>query len=556
VSTAVAAPVRTGAEALAAAIAAEGVEVVFGVLGDGNLHWVPLLVERHGVRYVAVRHEAAAVAMADGYARATGRPGVCTTTQGPGLTQTATTLVEARRARSPVVLVAGDTLRGFHDHAQDIAQEPYALATAGAYKGAGLPSTLAKDVGEAFRHVRLGRGPIVLSVPLDVQLGAVGPDWRYTPSAQTVPAPQRAQPDPDRVAAAAALLARAERPVVLAGRGAVLAGARAELLAIADRLGAVLATSLQAKGWFAGEPWDLGIAGGFSHALAREVLGEADLVLAVGARMNRFTVAHGGLFPQAAIVQADADPEAIAHTAAVAEAIVADARATARALLDALAPEPREGLRTARLRERIAGFDPLAGVDLASSGDGAHPQAVALACDELLPRGRCVLLGTGHFNGYPAIHVGVDDPRDLVLPWAFGAVGVALAMGIGVAVARPDRTTVVFEGDGGLMMSLTELDTAARARVPLLVVVLDDGAYGAEVYMLRKHGFDPSISTFENPDIAAVARDLGLRAYTADDIDGVRAALADALPLQGPTLLRVRLDRSVWHEEVFRALTG
>jgi acetolactate synthase-1/2/3 large subunit len=555
-STAVSAPVRTRAEALAAAVAAEGVEVVFGVLGDGNLHWVPLLVERHGVRYVAVRHEAAAVAMADGYARATGRPGVCTTTQGPGLTQTATTLTEARRGRSPVVLIAGDTMRGFHDHAQDIAQEPYALATAGAYRGAGLPSTLAADVGEAFRHARLGRGPIVLSVPLDVQLGTVGEGWRATPSLRTVVAPQRQAPDPERVAAVAGLLAGAQRPVLLAGRGAVQSGAREALLALAERIGAVLTTSLQAKGWFAGDAWDLGIAGGFSHDLCREVLGRADIVLAVGARLNRFTVSHGSLFPQAALVQVAADAEAIGHTAPVDDAIVADARTTVLALLDALPPGRRTGLRDDALRERIAAFDPRAGLRFAPPGNGADPQEVALLCDELLPRERCVLLGTGHFNGYPAIHVGLEDPRDLILPWHFGAVGVALAMGVGVAVARPDRTTVVFEGDGGLMMSLTELDTAVRARVPLLVVVLDDGAYGAEVYMLRRHGLDESLSTFDNPDIAAVARALGMRAYGAEDADGVRAALEDALPLRGPTLLRVGLNRSVWHEEVFRALTG
>jgi acetolactate synthase-1/2/3 large subunit len=556
-SSAVAAPPRTGAEALADAIAAEGTEVVFGVLGDGNLHWVPRLVERHGVRYVAVRHEAGAVAMADGYARATGRPGVCTVTQGPGLTQTATPLTESRRGRTPVVLIAGDTLRGFHDHAQDIAQEQYGLATAGAYRGVGHPGTLAKDVAECFRHARLGHGPIVLSVPLDAQTAPVAEGWSYAPSTRGLAPAQRAAPDPERVAAVAALLAAAERPVLLAGRGAVHAGAREALLALAERIGAVLTTSLQAKGWFRGEPFDLGIAGGFSHDLCREVLGEADVVLAVGAHLNRFTVAHGSLFPQAALVQVDSDPDAIGHTAPVDDAIVADASPAVEALLDAL-PEgsARTGLRTKALRERIAAFDRMAGVRFAPPGDGADPREVALVCDELLPRDRVVLMGTGHYNGLPAIHVGVDDPLDLILPWSFGAVGIALPTGIGAAIGRPDQTTVVFEGDGGLMMSLTELDTAVRAQVPLLVVVLDDGAYGAEVYMLRKHGLDEGLSRFDNPDIAGVARALGMDAWEADDADGVRAALRDALPLRGPALLRVRLNPEVWHDEVFRALTG
>jgi acetolactate synthase I/II/III large subunit len=555
-TSAVAAPPRTGAEALADAVAAEGTEVVFGVLGDGNLHWVPRLVERHGARYVAARHEAAAVAMADGYARASGRPGVCTVTQGPGLTQTGTTLTESRRGRTPVVLIAGDTSRGFHDHAQDIAQEPFALATAGAYRGVGHPGTLAKDVAEAFRHARLGHGPIVLSVPLDAQVAPVPEGWSYMPSMRGLAPAQRPAPDPERVAAVAGLLAEAERPVVLAGRGAVHAGVREPLLALADRLGAVLTTSLQAKGWFRDEPFDLGIAGGFSHDLAREVLGQADLVLAVGARLNRFTVAHGSLFPQAALVQVDRDPAAIGHTAPVDDAIVADARSAVLALLDALPAGTRTGLRTEDLRARIAGFDRMAGVEFAPPGDGADPREVALVCDELLPPGRIVLMGTGHYNGLPAIHVGVDDPLDLVLPWSFGAVGIALPTGIGAAIARPDRTTVVFEGDGGLMMSLTELDTAVRARAPVLVVVLDDGAYGAETYMLRKHGMDDALSLFDNPDIAGVARALGMDAWEADDAAGVRVALDEALPLRGPALLRVRLNPEVWHEEVFRALTG
>jgi acetolactate synthase-1/2/3 large subunit len=494
--------------------------------------------------------------MADGYARATGRPGVCTVTQGPGLTQTATPLTEARRGRTPVVLIAGDTLRGFHDHAQDIAQEQYALATAGAFRGVGHPGTLAKDVAESFRHARLGHGPIVLSVPLDAQTAPVAEGWGYTPSTRGLAPPQRPAPDPERVAAVAALLAAAERPVVLAGRGAVQAGAREPLLALAERIGAVLTTSLQAKGWFRDEPFDLGLAGGFSHDLCREVLGEADVVLAVGAHLNRFTVAHGSLFPQATLVQVDRDPDAIGHTAPVDDAIVADARSAVLALLDALPPGARTGLRSPALRERIAGFDRMAGVRFAPPGDGADPREVALVCDELLPRDRVVLMGTGHYNGLPAIHVSVDDPLDLILPWSFGAVGIALPTGIGAAIGRPDQTTVVFEGDGGLMMSLTELDTAVRARVPLLVVVLDDGAYGAEVYMLRKHGLDEALSRFENPDIAGVARALGMDAWEAEDADGVRAALGEALPLRGPALLRVRLNPEVWHDEVFRALTG
>jgi acetolactate synthase I/II/III large subunit len=546
--------VTSGAQAVAAALAAEGTDVVFGVLGDGNLHIVQHLVDHHGARYVAARNEAAAVGMADGYARATGRPGVCSVTQGPGLTNAGTTLTEARKARSPVVLVAGDTARGFHDHSQDIEQGPFALATAGAFKAAGTPDSLAKDVRDAFRHARVSPGPIVLAVPTDLQHAEVDPDWAYEPSSRSLAPAQRSLPDPERVEAAVELLDAADRPVLLAGRGAVLSGARDALLELAERIGAPLATSLQAKGFFAGEPFDLGIAGGFSHDLAREVFAEADLVIAFGARLNRFTVSHGGLFKAARLVQVDTERESVGHTARADDAIVADARATAEALLARTAPGPRPGLRSEDLRDRLAAFDPFEDVDFAT--DGVDPRRAAQLCDRLLPERRTVLLGTGHFNGYPAIHVGVRDPLDLILPWGFGSIGVALPTALGAAIGRPDQATVVFEGDGGLMACLPELETAARERIPVVVVVLDDGAYGAETYMMERDGLDPALSLFDNPDIAAVAELLGVRAFDAPDADSLEHALEDIGGADGPTLIRVGVDRTVWHEEVFRALTG
>ena len=154
------------------------------------------------------------------------------------------------------------------------------------------------------------------------------------------------------------------------------------------------------------------------------------------------------------------------------------------------------------------------------------------------------------------MYVGVDHPDDLILPWQLGSVGLGLPTALGAAVARPDQTVVVFEGDGGLMMSLQELETAARCKIPLLVIVLDDAAYGAESHMMRRHGLDPSLSFFDNPDFPAVARSLGLRAWNAETADELRVALGEALPLQGPSLIRVNLSRSVVHHQVFKALTG
>ena len=542
--------------AIADAIAAEGTEVVFGVLGDGNMYFMPRLVDHHGVRFVSARHEAAAVSMADGYHRATGKPGICTVTHGPGLTQCGTPLTAARLARSGVLLIAGDTPPAFRHHGQNIDQYPFAMATAGAFQPARMPATLAEDLQLAWRHVRLGRGPIVLNVAIDLQRSELPDDWRYTPSAAVVAPAQVRPPDPATLARVAELLARAERPVIVAGRGAVQAGARDALIALADATGALLSTSLLAKGWFRGHPYDLGIAGGFSHPVALEAFREADLVLAFGASLNLFTVAHGNLFPAATLVQVEIDPGAVGHTTSVDVALLGDARLVAEGLLAGAAP--RRGLRTPELAARLDGYDALAEEprDPAVPGDGADPRDIARACNDLLPPGRVVLVGIGHYSGYQAMYVDVDEPRDLILPWQLGSVGLGLPTALGVAVARPDQTVVVFEGDGGVMMSLQELETAARCQIPLLVIVLDDGAYGAETHMMRMHGLDPRLSFFANPDFPTVARSLGLRAWNAETADELRAALSEALPLQGPSLIRVNLSKHVVHHQVFKALTG
>lgn len=515
--------------ALADALVAEGTEVVFGLMGDANMELVVDLVHRHGVRYIAVRHEQTAVLAADAYSRATGRPGVATVTMGPGLSHVGTALTVARHARSAVVLVAGDTPVGDRLHVQNFDQAPFALATAGAFQPVRMPSTLAEDVGLAFCHVRLGRGPVVLSVPLDHQ-DADLTGFRYAPAA--VPAPQVRPPDPERLAAVGKQVALADRPVVLAGRGAI--GAGEALTALADRLGAPVGTSLGGKGLFGDHPRRLGVIGGFSTDRTRRLMGEADCVLAFGAGLNQFTLDRGRLLGQAAIVQVVLDADAAVPAA---ETVLADARLTAEALLD-LVPQ-RDGFWCG---DRLPPEEPYAGIDLVDDADGVDPRAVLLACNRSLPRERNAVIGIGHFGGWFGQHLAVSEPGSLFTPWEFGSIGVGLGIGIGVAVARPARPTVVFEGDGSLMQVLGDLDTAARCDLPLLIVVLDDGAYGAEIHKLARKGLPIDLALFDSPDFAALATTLGLEARTVRthaDLDGAFTA-----PTR-PTLVHVKVSRAV-----------
>jgi acetolactate synthase I/II/III large subunit len=533
--------VALGYQRLAQALVAEGTDVVFGVSGDGNMHLLTELVTSHGVQYVAARHENAAVAMADGYSRVTGRPGVCTVTHGPGLTHAATSLTVARHARSPVVLIAGATARDYRLHVQRFPQEPFALATAGAFRTVRLPATLAEDTQLAFRHVRLGGGPVVLEVGVDVQHGPLDP-FTYLPSSRTLPAGQRRLADPAVLDEALAVLVRSERPIVLAGRGAVRSDALDAVARLADALGALLATALGARGAFAGHPFAIGTAGGLGSGLARELLAEADCVLAFGASLNAYTTGRGRAFPRAAVVQVNEDPAATGDPTDAAVTVLADARAAAEALLARLDGHTSSAWRTPELAARIAAHDPWDEDDLVPDGEGVDPRVVVRACNELLAEEVLAVIGIGHFGGWPAKHL-QTRPGRLLAPWEFGAIGQAVPVGLGAAVADPGALVVVFEGDGSIFQSLGELETASRLGVRLLVVLLDDGAYGAELHKLARDGHPVDLVCFDNPDLGRVAASLGCEVIRAGTTAEVREAVARSAGLERPTVLHVPITR-------------
>jgi len=531
-----------GFEALAEAVAAEGVEVIFGVLGGSNERMVNELVWKHRIRFVPTRHEQGAVGMADGYSRATGKLGVATVEKGPGLTNTATAMTAARLSRSAVLLIAGDKVIGSRFGNMDIDQPPFIHATAGAMQQANTPETLADDVRIAFRHVRLGLGPMVLNVPTSLSESALPEGWRYRVSADGMAGAQAPAPDPQRVAAVEKLLRESRRPVVLAGRGAVNSEAREALIALADRVGGVLVTTLQAKGWFGGHPFNLGISGGFAPSQARSILNRADLVLAFGAGLNAYTLDHGRLYPSAKLVQVDINPTSVGALTPVDEVVVGDARTTAEALLEALPQEAAQGWRTAELSAEIEGIDPWADLDFTDRPGYVNRHELVRICEEMLPRERLLAVGIGHFMGSPAAHISVPSPRDQVLPWRLGAIGSGLPAAIGAAVGRPDRLTVVFEGDVSFMMTLQEFETAARCQIPLVVIIENDQGNAAERIAVQRRGENPALADFANPDFAAIARAFGGEGHTVKGADELRQILGSMGRPKGPVLIDVAIS--------------
>jgi len=533
-------------EAIAKALVAEEVRAVFGLMGDGNLKLLPYLTTELDVAFYSSRHEAACVGMAEGYARVTDGVGVCTFTQGPGLTNAMTALISARRARTPLVVLCGDTPTAVSGLPQDIDQRPILASGDIAVAEIDFDDPV-PGVAAAFQRARRERQPIALVLPTDLQDRECA--WTEPPPA---PAPQPpVAPDQDALAVAVEALAAARRPVVIAGQGARLAGARDAIVELADRTGALLATSLLCKGWFDGHPFDLGIAGGFSSERTARLIHDADCVAIFGASLNHFTSRGGGLIsPEATIVQFDVDAGAHGRYTPITHPVVGDAGLAARALTERL--DQREGYRTAAVADDLATAVALPDE---SEPDAADPRTLSAIVDRALPADRTLVVDAGHFVGFPSSLIAVPGPTRFVSTMAFGSIGLGIGAAIGAAVARPDAITVAAVGDGGLMMSLGELDTAVRYGLRLLIVVYNDEAYGAEMHFLRMLGLDESASRFGVPPLDELARTIGAEGHsvrTAEDLERLAPKLAD---LDGPLLLDCHVTQNVragWLEEAFQ----
>ena len=568
------------AEVVARTLASLGVDAAFGVVGSGNFHVTNALVA-YGVRYVAARHEGGAATMADAYARLSGGVAVLSVHQGPGLTNAMTGIAEAAKSRTPLVVLAAEVTEPRSNFFVD--QAALAEAVGAVPLRIGSAETAAADTAEAFRTARDGRRTVLLNLPLQVQ-GLPVPDT----SVQAVVAPGGGEgvepaaggaerivgagpgagrsarspaPEIGEVAQLVEILAAARRPVFVAGRGA--RGARREIEELAERTGALLATSAVARGLFRGSPWDLDVSGGFASPLTVELIGDADVLVGWGCALNMWTMRHGSLIGRdTTVVQVDLDDAALgAHRPVhlgVAGDVALTARAAARLLGESVPDGDGAGYRSAELAARIAGENRWRDVPYADeSGDGRiDPRTLTIELDDLLPEERVVSIDSGNFMGYPSMFLDVPDERGFCFTQAFQSIGLGLATAIGAALAQPDRLPVAALGDGGALMGIAELETVVRLGLPMVIVVYDDDGYGAEVHHFGPDGHPLDTVTFPPADIAAIARGFGCEAVTVRD----RADLAAvARWLEGardrPLMIHARVSRARgawWLEEAFR----
>lgn len=535
-------------EALAHDIRALGVPV-FGLMSDDTM-LLSATLDAIGVGMIAARHETSAIAMAEGHAAASGGLGLALIGRGPATANGMHGAIVASRSGSKVLMMFGDAPIGIAND-NELGPDGKALNAEALLVAAGIRTFVARSaqtardtLAHAVAAAQRGEG-VALLLPVDVQTASIE-------HAAPVAAPAAASPKAQRatqgaIDAAAAVLRGCRKPLFVCGLGAHRAGARDAIERLADQLGAVLATSLKAKDMFHGSPYSVGIVGSFSHSAGRRLMQEADCVVVFGASFNQRTTSAGGaLPPHAPIVQIDTVRSHIGRWGPADVALVGDARSVAEQLADALPDRPasEKPLRSDANRRLLAAFDIANDFRAEHTARTVDPRSLALALDKLLPPDRNLVYDSGNFTQVLPYLSGLG-PDHLKVPWEFFSVGVAFGTALGFAKARPDETTVLMIGDGGLLMSLTELETAAREDIPLVIVVLNDCAYGAEMHYLKLAGMPVSEALFPDIDFAPLADAFGFRTATIRSLDELHKAAELLASRDGPVLLDCKINAAI-----------
>ncbi|WP_136042352.1 MULTISPECIES: thiamine pyrophosphate-binding protein [unclassified Microbacterium] len=570
---------------------AQHIDSVFGVMGNGNAYFLDAIETQTDASFTAVRHEQGAVVAADAHFRASGRIAAGTSTYGAGFTNTLTALAEAVQAHVPLVLVVGDEPTS-GPRPWDVDQIALASAVGARTYTVGRADAAATTV-IAIEHALTYRVPVVLAIPYDVAALEAG-EVPAAPSPR-VPAPlaprgEFAEGMLDEIADA---LRTAQRPFLLAGRGAWLSGASTALGELATATGALTASSALGRGVFPDTRYDLGVTGGFGADGAMELIRTADVAVVFGASLNQFTMRFGELFaPGTKVFQVDIAPAAThAHVGGF---VRADARLAAESLVSRLAtptsastpassphnfgdagrhaesaaaparvsPSMSEAVSSSPWRETVdvaAARAYEAGDDLAADGR-LDPRSAARRIAELLPEDRIVVSDGGHFIGWANMYWPVAAPdRMMMIGTAFQSIGQGWPSVVGAALARRESTVVLTSGDGGGLMAIADLESAVRAAGGRgMAVVWNDAAYGAEVNLYGLKGLAEGPMRIPEVDFAAFGAAVGAEGVvvrTLADLDRLESWTAEDAASRRFLLLDLRISGDViapYQQEIIR----
>jgi sulfoacetaldehyde acetyltransferase len=538
----------TPSEALVETMSAHGVTEVFGIVGSAYMDALDIFPAA-GIRFIPVAHEQGAAHMADGYARASGRHGVCIAQNGPGITNFVTAIAAAYWAHSPVVFITPETgsmtmgLGGF----QETEQLPI-FSKITKYQGhVNNPKRMAEIAGRCFDRAMLEMGPAQLNIPRD---------YFYGECSAVIQSPLRIGRGPGDAQAldeAAALLAQAKFPVILAGGGVIMSDGCAEAVRLADLLHAPVANSYLHNDTFpASHPLWCGPLGYQGSKAAMKLIAQADVVLALGTRLGPFgTLPQHGLdyWPATAkIIQVDADAKVLGLVKPISVGIHGDAKAAAIALLERLegrelACRANQAERSQRIAaEKAAWEKELAdwtherdafSLEVAKNSKHMHPRQMLRELEKAMPRGAMVSTDIGNICSVSNSYLRFEQPRSMFAAMSFGNCGYAFPVACGAKIASPDRPAIAYVGDGAWGISLNELLTCAREKIGVTVVVFNNGQWGAE----KKNHVDFYSRRFNavnlaSPSWAGVARAFGCEGVTVEQLSDVGPALRAAVRAQ------------------------
>ncbi|MHB1526111.1 MAG: biosynthetic-type acetolactate synthase large subunit [Candidatus Dormibacteria bacterium] len=534
-------PGATGAEFLLAALVREGVDTIFGIPGGANLPIYQYL-PAFPIRHVLVRHEQGAAHMADGYARASGRVGVCLATSGPGALNLITGLATAHFDSVPVVAITGQVATA--TIGTDAFQESDVIGSCLSVTKHSYQVRDARDlsavVAEAFHVARTGRpGAVLIDIPKDVQQQPVsvarGSTGRYR--VHRAPAP----PPPELVARAAAHLAAAERPVILAGRGVAVAGAQGALQQVAEACDAAVGNTLLGTGVFASRhPLALGLVGFMGTGYCNQAVTDCDCLVMVGMRADdRVTCRLEDFAPRAEhIIHINIDPAELGKTVDADCQIVGDAKLVLESLLEQLPPRPRPEWRAKvdGWRDRHPLRHPHNGL--------LQPQEVLAACYQRLEPEDVTVADVGLNQMWAAASWTGTEPGIFLNSGGQGTMGFALPAAIGAQAAHPGRRVISVCGEGGFMMTIQELATAVEAGLPVKVIILNNRQLG----MVRQFqdvfyaGVRSQVDHTATPDFQLLAQAFGCHGQVVRSVEEVGPAIDAALAYPGPALIDCWID--------------
>ena len=543
-------PRMTASEAFVETMAVHGVTEIFGIMGSAFMDAMDIF-EPAGIRFIPVVHEQGAAHMADGYSRVSGRQGVCTGQNGPGISNCVTGIAAAFWAHSPVVIVTPETgtmgvgLGGF----QECNQLPMFQEFTKYQVHLNNPNRMAEFTGRCFDRALSEMGPTQLNIPRDLFYGDLDVE---------IPQPAHLDRGPGgekTLSQAAELLSQAEFPVIVSGGGIVNANAVAECITLAERLGAPVVNSyLHNDSFPASHPLWCGPLGYQGSKAGMKLISRADVVLALGTRLGPFgTLPQHGMdyWPQdAKIIQIDADHKMLGLVKKISVGICGDAGAAASDLLQRLdgkmlACDASKEQRAADIAIEKAAWEKeldewihekddfsLEAIKRAG-GDELHPRQVLRELEKAMPDNVMVSTDIGNINSVANSYLRFETPRSFFAAMSFGNCGYAFPTIIGAKVAAPDRPAISYAGDGAWGMSMGETMTCVRENIPVTAVVFNNGQWGAE----KKNQVDFYDRRFvagelDNRSFAGIARAMGADGVTVDSLDDVGPALSDAVDVQ------------------------